>query len=256
MAKIGLQLYTVRDHLAKDYIGTISAAKEMGYDGVEFPAGVMDNLNAYRLSELLNELGLLLAGIVFDQNDLSAHMARVIEYCKASGCKTAIYPYIPDDLRRTKEEYVKIADQINSFGAVLALNGIRLLYHIHGYEFARFGEDTGLDILMDRFSPDNVGLEIDVYWVEHGGEDAVGFMESYASRSPYIHFKDYADGFIDTEVGNGCIDCKSIARIGLLHNAEWFIVEQEQFDKDSMESARISQQNLRAIAAGAEGNQC
>jgi len=247
MAKIGLQLYTVRDHLAKDYTGTIIAAKALGYDGVEFPTGVMDKLEAPRLRELLSENGLALAGIVFDQYDLSGQMERVIDYCAESGCKTALYPYIPDELRRTAEEYECIADQINGFGATLTQHGIRLLYHIHGYEFKRFHDKTGFDILIHRFTPASVGLEIDVYWVEHGGVNAVKFMEQYASRSPFIHFKDYNPGFIDTEVGNGVIDNEAVARIGLRHRVEWFIVEQEQFDKDSMESARISFLNLRAI---------
>ena len=250
MAKIGLQLYTVRDHLEKDYIGTIAAAREIGYDGVEFPTGVMDKLDAVRLKELLRVLGLELIGIVFSQDDLANEMDRVIGYCQSSGCATALYPYIPDGLRRTREEYLAIAGQINGFGKRLADSGVRLLYHVHGYEFVRFGDQTGFDLLLERFEPANVGLEIDVYWVEYGGENAVRFVEKYAGRSPYIHFKDYKAGFVDTEVGAGLIDSAAVARIGLAAGAEWFIVEQERFDKDSIESAKISRINLMNIMGG------
>jgi len=247
MAKIGLQLYTVRDHLEKDYIGTIKAAAEMGYDGVEFPGGVMDRIGAGDLRILLKDIGLELAGIVFDQNDFERNMGRVVDYCRDSGCTAAVYPYIPDGLRRTETEYIKIAEQINGFGAKLTQHGVRLLYHIHGYEFVDFGAKKGFDILLDHFEPGNVGLEIDVYWVEYGGENAVSFTKKYIERSPFIHFKDYTGDFTDTEVGAGAIDMAEIARIGVAGNAEWFIVEQEQFDKDSAESAKISCDNLKRI---------
>lgn len=253
MVKIGLQLYTVRDHLEKDYVGTIRAAKDIGYDGVEFPSGVMEKLDGAELREILAEQNLLLAGIVFDQNDLSDRMDKLIRYCKESGCDTALYPYIPDALRQTKNEYIKIAEKMGGFGRELADNGIRLLYHIHGYEFNRFGDETGLDILLSKFKPANVGLETDVYWVEYGGENAVKFLERHAEISPYIHFKDYSGNFVDTEVGCGEVDMIAVARIGVSYGAEWFIVEQEKFDKDSIESARISHDNLRKIAARAEG---
>ncbi|MCL2834937.1 MAG: hypothetical protein FWD78_17340, partial [Treponema sp.] len=61
------------------------------------------------------------------------------------------------------------------------------------------------------------------------------------------HVKDYSGDFIDTEVGCGSIDFQKIIHIGLSHSAEWFIVEQEKFDKDSLESAKISYENVRKL---------
>ena len=39
---VALQLYTVRDNVAEDFVGTLVKVKEMGYDGVEF-AGLFGN---------------------------------------------------------------------------------------------------------------------------------------------------------------------------------------------------------------------
>lgn len=33
---VAIQLYSLRDEMAKDFKGTLKAVKEMGYDGVEF----------------------------------------------------------------------------------------------------------------------------------------------------------------------------------------------------------------------------
>lgn len=247
MAKLGIQLYTVRDRLAKNYAETVKAVRDIGYDGVELPGGVMDHMEAVQLHNLLSDLKLALIGIVFDHKDLANHMEQVISYCKTSLCTTVLYPYIPDDLRRTEHEYRETAKQINDFGKTLADHGIRMLYHTHGYEFKSTGSVTGLDILFQYFKPDNVGLEIDVYWVEYGGCDAVKFVEQYVHLSPLIHVKDYTGKFIDTEVGCGSIDMPQIIRIGLSHNVEWFIVEQESFTMDTLESAKISYNNVRKL---------
>ena len=252
MAKLGIQLYTVRDYLEKDYAGTVRAIKKTGYDGVEIPGGVMEKMDALQLRNLLNEQNLALAGIVFDHNDLINHLEQAVLYCKESHCTTVLYPYIPGDLRRSEIEFRQTAEQIDDFGKTFASNGIRMLYHIHGYEFKTVGNVTGMDILLEYFKPGNVGLEIDVYWVEYGGVSAVKLVEQYARMSPYIHLKDYSGDFADTEVGCGSIDIQKIIHTGLSHGTEWFIVEQEKFDKDSMESARISFDNVRKLLKAEE----
>lgn len=253
MAELGIQLYTLRDRLAKNFIETVRAVREIGYDGVEFPGGVMNQIGAVQLRELMDDLDLTLIGIVFDHNDLIKNMENVIAYCKASGCTTALYPYIPDDLRRTEQEFRDTAKQINEFGKTLASHGIRFLYHIHGYEFKSFGSVTGMDILLQYFKPGNTGLEIDVFWVEYGGSDAVAFMGKHAHVSPYIHAKDYTGNFRDTEVGCGSIKFPEIIKIGLSNNVEWIIVEQEEFDRDPMESAAISYNNIRKFLSTEAG---
>jgi sugar phosphate isomerase/epimerase len=252
MPKIGIQLYTVRDYLAKDYLGATSAVCKMGYEGVELPSGAIENVKASALRALLDEHSAELIGIVFLHQDFEERMDDIAAYCEQAGCKRVIYPYIPDELRRTEQELIDVAKLMDSFGETLRKKGLEFFYHTHGYEFTKYGHRTGMDILHECFNTKNVQLEIDVYWVEHGGEDSVRFMRRHGARSPLIHFKDSKDrqSWKDAEVGAGCLDMNEIARTGINHDALWFIVEQEQYDADSMESAAISLKNLRGIVAG------
>jgi len=138
---------------------------------------------------------------------------------------------------------------MNAWGKMLKEHDIEFLYHIHGYEFKLFDGKTGFDIFIEHINTEYVKLEIDVYWVAAGGVDAVAFVEKYGHLSPSIHFKDCVDtkDLVDTEVGDGCIDMLKVAQVGIKNNAEWFIVEQEQFNKPSIESAQISAKNLTEI---------
>lgn len=254
MAKIGIQLYTVRDLLEKDYVGTIEKMRAMGYEGVELPCGAMEQIAPEILSEVLVREKLDLAGITFEHDDFAERMDELVAYCKACGCTTVVYPWIPQERRQDAYGYQSMAEQMNVWAKYLDSHGIRFLYHVHGYEFDKLEEGSGFDIWAGAVDMDYVKLEIDVYWVEYGGEDSIKFMEKYGNLSPSIHFKDCTDvrTMKDTEVGNGCIDMVTVARIGLKNHADWFIVEQEEFDRPSEESARISAENLTVIKEEAQ----
>ncbi len=142
-----------------------------------------------------------------------------------------------------------MAQKFNHAGKACSEAGLKFLYHVHGYEFDPLEGKTGIEWLMETFDPRYVSLETDVYWVEWAGVDSVEFMKRYGSRTPYIHFKDMKDRVThkDVEVGDGVIDMYAIARIGRSNAAEWYIVEQEQFDRPSLESAQISLNNMKRI---------
>jgi sugar phosphate isomerase/epimerase len=252
MARLGLQLYTVMDDARRDLAGTVRRIGEIGYKGVEFPGGMRGMASGAKLKIMLEENNLDMAGIVFRLKELEDELEDVARYCRDAACDTIVVPWI-DDVYRSVDGYAAIAGKFNSWGLRLKAESLRLLYHVHGYEFQDIGGTTGMEVLMANMDPAFVNLEIDVYWVEHGGQDAVAFMQRYGNRSPCIHFKDMTDrqSFHDTEVGAGCIDMAAVASIGIKNAAEWFIVEQEAFDMPPLESVEISLGNLRRIAAAA-----
>jgi sugar phosphate isomerase/epimerase len=253
MAKIGLQLYTIRDVAEKDFLGTIRKVGQMGYDGVEFAGGAMQAAPLADLQRTLAESNLEVAGAVFGIEEMESNLDGLLAFCQAIGCPTVVSPWIDEKLRQTAADYRAVAHRLNGYGKRLQQAGVQLLHHVHGFEFATLDGKTGMELLMEEFDPLYVNLEIDVYWVEHAGVDSVAFTQKYASRTPSIHFKDMKDrqSKMDVEVGGGYIDMRAIARIGKQHHAAWFIVEQEQFERPTLESAAISLRNLRKIAAEA-----
>jgi sugar phosphate isomerase/epimerase len=246
--KLGLQLYTVRDEVEKDILGTIRLVGKMGYEGIEFAGGARSKAAPYEINNVVSEVGLEIAGAVFTLDELETDFQGVLNFSLEIHSQAVILPWIPLP-RRSVEGYVSIAQACNAWGKQSGEAGISFLYHVHGYEFTPVGGKTVIELLADEFDPRYVNLETDVYWVEVGGADSVQFMRHYGARSPYIHFKDMKDKTTheDAEVGDGVLDMKTIAQIGYANRARWFIVEQEQFTKPTLESAQISCRNLRQI---------
>ena len=177
-----------------------------------------------------------------DQASFSAARA----YCHSIESGVILFPWLDEPYRADAESYKRTADLLNSFGSACHSDNLRFLYHIHGYEFTQYEGVSGLEILMERCDPHLVQLEMDTFWVEHAGESALGVFWAYADRCPYIHFKDMnnRDEKRDVEVGDGIVDVAGIIRAAAGHSVEWFIVEQERFDRPPMESIAISYRNL------------
>lgn len=247
MGKLGLQLYTVREETAKDFLGTIRKVASIGYEGVEF-AGYF-GAKAHELKQTLDGAGLEVAGSTVQWSVLEHGLEASIEYCRLIDCPALVCPWIDAELRQSLDGFKKIVERFHYFGAKCAENNMRFLHHIHGFEFEPIGGTCLMDYLLEHCDPKVVNFEIDVYWVEHAGVDAVQFMQKHANRCPYIHFKDTKDkhNFQDTEIGEGAIDMPAIMRLGKAHQAEWFIVEQEAFDIPPMQSIVISLNNLRKM---------
>jgi sugar phosphate isomerase/epimerase len=247
MGKFGLQLYTVKEDAARDFYGTVARVAQIGYEGVEF-ADYFGS-PAAELHRVLQDNHLEVAGSVAQMEVLEQGLEAAIEYARIIQCPALICPWLREELR-TASGYARIADRFNHFARLCHNNGMGFLYHIHGYEFQDLGGKNGMGILAACTDPALVAFEVDVYWVEHGGIDAVEFMKQYGARSPYIHFKDMKDKvhMHDTEVGAGAIDMAGVMREGKRHGATWYIVEQEQFDMPPMESVTISLRNLKSLA--------
>jgi sugar phosphate isomerase/epimerase len=246
MAKLGLQLYTIREEASRDFLGTVAKVATIGYAGIEF-AGYFGT-RARELSKVLVDNNIEAAGTVVSLAVLERGLEASIEYCDIINCPMIVCPWIDENLRNP-QGYREIAIRFNRYGKLCNENGIKFLYHIHGYEFADFGGQNGMQILYNHTDPELANFEVDIYWVEHGGMDAVKFLKQYGTRCPYIHFKDMKDKvkMLDTEVGEGILDLAGIIQEGNKYRADWYIVEQEQFDISPMESVAISLRNLRHL---------
>jgi sugar phosphate isomerase/epimerase len=249
VAKIGLQLYTVKEDAAADFLGTVRDVGVMGYEGIEF-AGFFGT-PAAALRSALDDAGLAAAGAVHPLHELDTSLPALIDYSRVIRSPAILFPWIDASLRADAGAWKRIADRFNAIGAACRENGLLFLYHIHGYEFATYDGETGLDLLMRYTDPSAVGLELDTYWVAHGGADVVQTYRQYADRVRYLHFKDALDrvSWHDTEVGAGCLDLRGVAREAARHEVLWYLVEQERFTMPPMESAAISLANLCRLAA-------
>ena len=191
---LGLQLWSVRNQLAKDVPGTLKQIKAWGFDEVEgfgkYAGGIAAELKA---------AGLRMPSMHVGFEDLEKDLAAVIKDADAVGAKTIVNPYLPHKQKphASREEILAAASSFSKWAKECKAAGKRFGYHIHGQEFGPAPEGTLFDVLAEESGPD-VGFEADVYWVTFGGADPVALLKKYKGRVWYTHVKDMAKGIVPT----------------------------------------------------------
>lgn len=243
-APVALQLYTVRSDMEKDVDGTLAQVAAMGYAGVEL-AG-LHGRSAAQLRQTLDGLGLQVAGAHVPLNALQDNTAQSLDDLEALGSKFVALPWLPPELRSSRESFERLGEQLNTIGAACKARGVTLCYHNHDFEFQQFDGVYALDLLYAHTDPSLLQAEIDTYWVQYAGLDSVAYVRQYADRAPLIHLKDMADDGTRffAEIGTGTLPVDAI--IAAATGAKWLIVEQDQSRRTPLESVRISIENLQA----------
>ena len=242
---VALQLYTVREEAERDFEGTVSRAADMGYAGVELAGSY--GRTAAQLRNILGGRGLRLAGAHVPLTQLDGDIQSVIEFHLELGNRFVVCPWLPEERRKTADDYRRLAEILNRAGQACKEHGIQLCYHNHAFELERFDGQAALDILFEATDPELVKAEIDTYWVEYGGANAVEYIRKYAGRVPLVHLKDMSgDGTRDfAELGQGIMEWDPIFLACEAAKTRWYIVEQDKCTRPPLESARISLEYLR-----------
>lgn len=261
---IGLQLYSIRDDMAKDFKGTLQKVKDMGYDGVEF-AGLYDN-TPEQVKAMCDEIGLVPVSAHVPLADMIADIDKVIADYKTIGCQYIVVPYVTEERRPGGELFMQMVDEIRTIGQKVKDAGMTLLYHNHDFEFTKLEDGQyGLDYLYANVPADLLQTELDECWVKYSGEDPVAYLKKYAGRSPLVHIKDfYAEGkqegdpyaliglnegeqkkagtFEFRPLGEGLQDIPAIIKAAEESGSKWLIVEQDDpsMGKTPMECVTMS----------------
>lgn len=239
-----IQLYSVRDHMDEDFVGTLEKIAGMGYTAVEF-AG-FGGLSADELKGHLDRLGLTAFSTHtgFDILSDDEKLKELLEYHKTIGAKYIICPWYE---LKTLEDVHKLAALLNHVGQVAAACGIRTGYHNHGHEFETVDGTYLLDHLMAETDPETVKMELDVFWAEHAGCACIPYIEKYGSRCALVHLKQIDAEKNSVDLPDGVIDMKAVIETARSFGTDTFIVEQEAYPVDSLISAAVNAGYLKAI---------
>ena len=241
-----LQMYTLRDESAQDYVGTLRKVADIGYDGVELLAAP-EGMTAADIRSLLDDLGLKTPGGHEPYERLDTDLSAAIDFNLELGAPYITIPALGPHLRDSAGAWTRTAHRMTEIGKEIAKHGMALCYHNHSFEFEQFDGRYGIDILFEESDPRYVNSELDTYWVRHGGEDPVEYLQKLANRVPLVHLKDMdADGSY-AEVGEGLIDWDPIFSAAEASGAQWYIVEQDTCKRPPIESVRMSLENLRSM---------
>ena len=206
LPRIGIQLYTVRSLASKDLEGTLAALAGIGYNEVEFagyfgrtPDKIKATLAANNLKSPSTHLGLPATDDAW---------SATLDNVSAMGHQWAIVASVDEKARKALGDWPGLADRFNQLGAKAKERGLRFGYHNHNTEFAKFGNQTALDVLISNTDPKLVDFEMDIYWVVKGGGDPLDLIKRYPGRFPLMHVKDAspAPELKMVDVGSGTID--------------------------------------------------
>jgi len=257
---VGIQLYTVRDAMTADALGTLKKLSNLGYKNLElanYSNGKFYGFAAKEFNKIVTDLGMVnlsshtqveAAGITVDNAKKMAddHAELGVKYC--------VQPWVnePD---RNIETFKKMTGDWNKVGKIMKGVGIQFGYHNHNFEFKSInGIVPYYDIYMKELDPDLVTMEIDLFWVSKAGQDPIEMFKKYPGRFQLFHLKDmhtkqapFYDVIKDDvcEVGAGVIDFKAIMAAKKIAGMKHFFVEDDnQGNGKTFETLETSINNI------------
>ena len=226
---VGLQLYTVRSLMEKDFEGTLAAVASVGYREVEFAGYFGRKPEQVRAS--LVKAGLAGTSAHVPLASLGADWPATLDAAATIGHQYLVVPSVPETMRQTLHDWKELGEQFNKAADVARKHDIQFAYHNHDYEFTPIGGKLPYDVLLEHTDDALVRLELDIYWITKGGQNPLAYFKKWPGRFPLVHAKDMAADGAMVDVGAGKIDWKAIyaarTEAGIRH---WFVEHDQPAD--------------------------
>ena len=247
LAQIGLELYTVRTELQRDFAGTLRQVAAIGYREVEF-AGYYGR-SPGEIRSALAAAGLSAPSAQVPSSELRVSWAARVEQARAVGHRYLVCGWVPPGERGSLADWRSLATLLNAVGQAARHAEMQLAYHNHDFEFVPVNGRAPYDLLLELTDPALVQLELDVYWARKGGRDPLSLFARWPGRFPLLHLKDMAPGPRGefTELGRGVIDFRPILAHGRAAGVRHVFVEQDEGKAPPLERARIGYDHLKQL---------
>lgn len=250
MTPISVQLYSVREAAAKDFVGVLKKVAAIGYKAVEF-AGLHGH-TPKDIRKVLDDLGLVAssshAGLPAPDS-----ASEIIDTAKTLGYTLVITGKGPDDFK-TVDAIEKAAAEFQKGAELIKSAGLRLGYHNHWWEMSPVDGRLGLERFLEAAPA--VFSQTDVYWACNFGKvDVPALVAAHNSRIPCLHLKDgpLVQGQPHTAVGKGKMDIPAVVKAADPKVLKWLIVELDECATDMMGAVEDSYAYLTSTGL-AEGN--
>jgi sugar phosphate isomerase/epimerase len=229
IARVGVQLYTVRSLMKSDFAGTVAKVASAGYKEVEF-AGYFDHSPA-EVRSILDKSGLAAPSCHVSYDVVEKKWPETIEAAHTIGQAFIVCPSIDKKTRNSADAWKAVIDVFNKAGEASKKVGIQFAYHNHWWEFGpdpNLGGKLPYDYLLESTDPNFVKMEMDLGWASVAGQDPVSYFKRHPGRFPLVHVKDFkslphlkpdqlatfnADNLVKDDMtapGSGVIDWKRI----------------------------------------------
>jgi sugar phosphate isomerase/epimerase len=185
--RLGLQLYTVRTEMAKDFEGTLAKVAAAGYQEVEF-AGYFDQ-DPKKVRAVLDRHKLTAPSAHIDYPTVESKLDQAIETARAVGHRFLVNPWIDEEMRKQPDIWQKVAATFNRAGETCKKAGIQFAYHNHHFEFVPVNGVMPFDLLLKACDPNLVKIELDLCWITVAEQDPLTYFQRYPGRFPLVHVK-------------------------------------------------------------------
>ena len=214
----GAQMYSVRSltQTAESMDAAMKALSEMGYTSIQL-SGHNPEIDPAAIKDMMDKYGLICPSTHIGFTEMEENIEGVIARHKLWNCAYPGVGGMPGEFRGSAEGFREFARRANIVGKKLKDAGMNFVYHNHAFEFTRFGEKNGMDILFDELT--DVQFELDVFWVQTGGAYPVDWINKVKGRMDVVHFKEMVGCDPDpvthsmskmAPVGEGNMDWKKI----------------------------------------------
>ena len=248
---------------------------EIGYHCIEISQIPMTPENVSAIKKACDTFGIKVAACsamleplgpaVPNMETLETDFDKIVADCQALDTNFLRIPMLPFGYMGNRERALAFVSRAEEMAARLAGYDIDLYYHNHHVEFEKYDGKYLMDIIKENTT--HIGFELDVYWIQHAGENPVTYIRQFAGRIKLIHLKDYRIKFDSAalagelslekirtaftsavqfaEVGEGNLAMKEIIDTGLACGSEYFLVEQDDvYGRDPFDCLTTSRDNL------------
>lgn len=281
---VGVMLSMLGDRIKE--IGTYEVTKacaEMGYKSIEISQVNMTPENIAGFQKACKEFGIEVAaisasleenlpGIPEQADTLTDQFDKIVSDCKSLNCHIVRVGMMPAVYLGSREKTLLFAERMEAMAERLKEHGIELYLHNHNADFIKYDGEYMLDII--KANTKLLGFELDLYWIQGGGENPVKIIKEYKGRVRLLHLKDFRlcevklpekinspwdfyhamsfDRLIQfAEVGEGNLPIKECVEAGIESGSEYFMIEQDfTYGRDPYESLKISRDHLIQMGYG------
>src|SRR5271166_2557508 len=267
---LGLQLYSLRELLPKDFDGTLKAIAAAGYTEVE--AAGFYAMSAQEFKQSMDTAGLHCVSAHYPLSMLQPQLESIIAYAKELELQYLVCCLLPEKKTSrvrlsskdpgyheawvqafTLDDWKWNAEQYNEIGSKVKAYGMHFGYHNHTTEFRKLKNVVPYDELIRLTDPDRVTFEMDCGWVSVAGYNPVDYLTKYPTRISMLHVKDFdlkkdKEHQQSTDLGHGTIDYRPIFEAAKKagHITHYF-VEQEEFDMPPLEAIKIDAEYMQNL---------
>ena len=257
--QIGTQLYTVRDLMASDPLGTLAKVAKIGFNTVEgatytgtelfygMPASQFKNVLSDNGLEMISNHYLLGEQMKDAKGTVSNDWQKAVDDAAEAGLKYMVCAYLFDNERGTLDHYKQTAEKLSAAGEVAKKSGLQLCYHNHNFEFVAQEGKLPYDVMLQNSDPNYLKMEMDIYWIYKAKQDPIAIFNKYPGRFPLWHVKDMdnTDKQMFTEVGNGVIPFKTVFAQAKKAGMKYFFNEQDVCPGDPLVSMTKSYKYIK-----------